>query len=325
LMLWFIRDTLVTAAAQLKAHTWQLTPSWLLLAGVFYALALLPGCWFWFRTLRVLGQEVRPTEVLRAHSISHLGKYVPGKATVVILRTALVRSTRVHLGIVAASVFFETLTAMSAGAMLGAGILAAHLASGELRVNDQIGVRSLVLGALAVMAIAGLPTLPPVFRRLVSWVGVTRGDPDTIQKLRDLRWGTLGIGWAASTTGWVLLGCSLWATFRAVGVDEPGPIAAMGDYQAAMALATVAGFLSMIPAGLGVRDVVLVSLLVMFFSVPEGIAVVTACLLRITWLTTELAISGPWWFFSRGEVGLAFSKAREETLPTVGNCDGDDT
>lgn len=82
--------------------------------------------------------------------------------------------------------------------------------------------------------------------------------------------------------GWFLLGCSLWATFRSVGVENPGLLAALGDYQAAVALATVAGFLSMIPAGLGVRDVILVSLLVMSFPVPEGIAVVTACLLELS-------------------------------------------
>ncbi len=325
LMVWFVRSTLVRAAAQLESYPWELSAPWLLLAGLFYATALLPGCWFWFRTLRALGQEVHRGAALRAYYLSQLGKYVPGKAMVVVLRTALVHGNRVNFGIVAASVFFETLTIMSVGAVIGAIVLAAHLEGWSLTVVDRDSAHVLVPAALTVIALAGLPTLPPVFRRLVSWAGVTRGRPDAVELLRTLGWGTLAFGWIASAAVWGLLGCSLWATCRAVGVNEPSLFSAMGDYQAVMALATVAGFLSMIPAGLGVRDVALVSLLIAFFAVPEGIAVVTACLQRITWLTTELVISGSLWLTARCRPVLTTFTVSAETRPLMSKHGRNDT
>ncbi len=64
---------------------------------------------------------------LRAYYIGHLGKYVPGKAMVVILRTVMVRGHRVDAAVAAVSVFFETLTMMAVGAFMAAGILAVRL------------------------------------------------------------------------------------------------------------------------------------------------------------------------------------------------------
>ena len=47
---------------------------------------------------------------------------------------------------------------------------------------------------------------------------------------------------------------SLWATLRAIGVDRPRSVADLPLLVAAVAFAVVAGFLSMLPGGLGVRD-----------------------------------------------------------------------
>ena len=56
---------------------------------------MLPMWWFWYRTLQAFGQAPEGLSSLRAFFIGHLGKYVPGKAMVVVLRTALVRGARV--------------------------------------------------------------------------------------------------------------------------------------------------------------------------------------------------------------------------------------
>ena len=292
LVLWFIRDTLLKALTQIGHERWRLSPWWLLWAGVLYAIAMLPSSWFWFRTLRALGQEVRLGEAMRALCIGQLGKYVPGKAMVVILRTAMVRSHRVHAGVAAASVFFETLTTMAVGAFLAAGILAWRLSHGSLRLDDRIHPQTLLWGTLGMMGVAGLPTLPPIFRRLATLAGVTRSDPATAEKLRGLGLGTLALGWVAAAAAWALLASSLWATFRAVGVQQPNLLAGFSDYVAAVALATVAGFLAMLPAGLGVRDAILVALLVTLLAAEEGHALVIAGTLRMVWLAAELAVAG---------------------------------
>jgi uncharacterized membrane protein YbhN (UPF0104 family) len=92
---------------------------------------------------------------------------------------------------------------------------------------------------------------------------------------------------------WVLTAASLWATFQAMGTDidfiEFAP-----ELIAAVSLSMVAGFLSFIPAGLGVRDLVLLELLVKMFAsggINNAMATVAGGLLRLIWLVSELIIS----------------------------------
>jgi glycosyltransferase 2 family protein len=292
LLLWFVRDTFAKALDQISRQPWRFSPLWLVLAATLYATSLVPSGWFWFRTLRALGQEVRPRDALRAFGVATLGKYVPGKAMVVILRTAMVCGHRVQIGVVAASVFVETLTMMAVGAFLAAGLLLWKLSDGSLRLDDRLNPPVLVCSAFLMTMVVGLPTFPPVFRRLAGLARVGRSDPTVTEKLRGLGFGTLGMGWGAAIVSWSLLGGSLWATFRAIGVEGPSLMPGLANYVAAMALATVAGFLAMLPAGLGVRDIVLVGSLVMLLGVEEGQALLAAGLLRIVWLVAEVAIAG---------------------------------
>ena len=280
IVLWAIRGTLIDAWNQMGQFEWHLEPKWLAVAGALYLLGLLPAGLFWHRVLRVLGQEAGLGETLRAYFIGHLGKYVPGKAMVVVLRAGLIRSHRVNTGIAAVSVFFETLTMMAVGACIAVGILAAKL-------RDE---RMLFYGAIGLMLAAGLPTLPPIFRRLVRLARVGKSDTTTGEKLENLGYGTLALGWGAMCVAWVMLGLSLWATFRATGLDL-GAIEHFSSYTAAVSLAMVAGFLSLIPGGLGVRDGILIKLIVLLLLVSEAQAVVVAALLRLVWLVSEVIIS----------------------------------
>ena len=101
----------------------QIQLHWLGLAAGAYIVGLLPCWWFWCRSLRAMGQAPPAIESLQAYYIGHLGKYVPGKAMVVVLRTAFVRGPNVDTKIAATTVFVETLTMMAVGAFLGAVIL----------------------------------------------------------------------------------------------------------------------------------------------------------------------------------------------------------
>jgi len=76
-----------------------------------------------------------------------------------------------------------------------------------------------------------------------------------------------------------------------IGLIEYGP-----QYIAAVSLSMVAGFLSLIPAGLGVRDLVLVELIVKLFAVNDATATVAGGLLRLIWLVSEVVICGILYF-----------------------------
>ncbi len=271
----------------LVEHPRPLAFNWLVLSGGLYLLALLPEGLFWHWALKALGQDVGLLETLRAYYIGHLGKYVPGKAMVVVLRSGLIHSQRVDTGIAVASVFLETLTMMAVGACIAVPILAIWFTHNPV----------VVIGAVATALAAGLPTLPPVFSRLARLLGVGRLSPEVAQKLAGFNYRTLIYGWAAMVLGWVVMGTSLWAALH--GLDMEANLERWWYlYTAIVALAVVGGFASMIPGGLGSREVVFTLLLGPLVG-GAGMSLIVAFALRLTWLLAELLISAilyslPW-------------------------------
>ena len=99
LVFWFVRHTIYEALEQLAKQPLQLRFGWLAAAAGIYLLGLLPAGVFWHRLMITLGQDAGLGETLRAYYIGHLGKYVPGKAMVVVIRAGLIRSRRVNTGV----------------------------------------------------------------------------------------------------------------------------------------------------------------------------------------------------------------------------------
>lgn len=280
----FIAMTAQRGWSQIAEYRWNLSWPWLAGAGILYLLGLLPCGLYWHRTLLALGQNPALGETLRAYYIGHLGKYVPGKALVVVLRTGLIRSERVATGIAAASVFYETLTMMAVGAFLAAAILAGWF-------REHWGFAA-VAASLSLAAL--LPTLPPIFRRLARLAGIGRKSPDVEERLERLGYATLTWGWVSIAGGWFLMGLSLWATLRGMGITQTasGPLYAWSQlplFTAAVSLAMVAGFLSLIPGGALVRETVLLGL--MQQELGDGLALLSAVMLRLVWLAAELLLS----------------------------------
>lgn len=260
----------------------QIQPWWLVAAGGIYLAAMLP-CWlFWHRTLLAMGQRPTRLESLRAFYIGHLGKYVPGKALVVILRTTLIRSSRVDTTVAATSVFVETLTMMAVGAAMAAAILG-------FLFREHLGLCVL---AIALAVLAGVPTLPPIFRRLVRLVGVKKFNPQIDHALAGLDFRLMAIGWLTVAAGWCVFGFSLWAVLMSVPTLTAAPVTLL-DWPlltACVALALVAGFLSLLPGGIGIREYVVMTLLAGPFG--PGAAAVSAVLLRLVWLLAEVLLAG---------------------------------
>ncbi|HUY91290.1 MAG TPA: lysylphosphatidylglycerol synthase domain-containing protein [Pirellulales bacterium] len=281
---WGLHRTVMAAWEQLEARHWSpasLRPGWLAAAAVLYLIGqFFPG-WFWRQVIARLGPRPRLGEALRAYYIGHLGKYVPGKATVILIRAALIRGSGASATAATVAVFYETLSTLAVGAGVAALILLVRFTSHDW----------LILSALGLAAIVGGPTLPPVFRRLVRLTGVGRLNPSVAEEADRLGYCTLGLAWLTLPGAWVFMGASLWATLAAGGYGSLlGVVDQLLICIAASAIATVAGFLSFLPGGLGVRDAALFELLIPWFG-TEG-AFVSAILSRLVLLVAELAISG---------------------------------
>ncbi len=287
IVLWAVGDTLLSGVVKLWQNGWEMHWGWIFLAGVIYVVGLLPAGLFWWRVLRVLGQRTRFWETMRAYYIGHLGKYVPGKAMVVVLRAALLRTGGARASVAAAAVFFETLTMMAVGAFWSAAILAVWFR----------GHWMLCAVAIGLMLAAGVPTIPPLFRRLARMARVAKSDLETQKKLDDIGFGTLATGWVMMTLSWALLAMSLWATLKAMGIEGTNLVIDFPRYLASVSLAMVAGFLSLIPGGLFVRDGILAELIEPYFQqlgtpLPANVtAGLSAVLLRIVWLVGELIVA----------------------------------
>jgi uncharacterized membrane protein YbhN (UPF0104 family) len=230
--------------------------------------------------LATLGPAPRLLSTIRAYYIGHLGKYVPGKGMVIVLRATLLRGEGVATAAAVSSVFFETLTTMAVSAFAACAILA-------IWHRDR---PQMVLIALVLAIVTGAPALPGVFQKLTRLLGIGRIAPDMVERIGGLRVRGLLIGWLAIAVGSLLLGASLWAVVQSIDYE---PTLSAGREivlcTAVAALSVVAGFVSMIPGGIGVRELVMLELLAP--AVGNGPALVCAVLARLVWLVAELTIS----------------------------------
>ena len=126
------------------------TPRWELLvpAGLLYLMA--HCCWgsFWVRLLHEQHIPVTWYMGLRCYFVSQLGKYVPGKAWVILMRVAMLRhDAHAHPIPVAVTATYETLSSMAAGALL-AVLLLPYLGVLPVELSGQ---------TTALIAVAALP------------------------------------------------------------------------------------------------------------------------------------------------------------------------
>lgn len=272
------------------AYKSQMQPAWLTGAVLLSILANLPCAYYWHIVLNRLGQRPNWLDTIRAHYIGHLGKYTPGKALVVIMRTEMIRGPNVKASIAAVSVFFETFTMMAAGAFL-AGCILIFVLNGHPRQFEIISL------AIISLVVSILPIVPPFFRFIVKKIGVGKNDPEITETLKRIDFRTLAMGWGLMFVTWILFGLSLWMSVRGISLN-PGwdtlPI-----LTAAATLSVVLGFVSMLPGGIGVRESVLILLLVVFFqqsfemseTESAAAAIVVAAMQRFISIIGELLAS----------------------------------
>jgi uncharacterized membrane protein YbhN (UPF0104 family) len=315
LVLWAVGRHVIRTWHDLQSQSRSLhfEPVWLGAAGAIYLTGLAAYGRFFERILRASTAPVRLMPALRAYVVSHLGKYVPGKAMVVVIRTGMVIPFGGRASTAAIATFYETLVMMAAGGLIAAPgfALAGGSFSAEFNVPTWGSVDLPVYRAAAFVGLALgiaflLVVLPPIFCRLVRFVSLPMPGVGH-EALPRLTGRLLGQGLLWSSAGWILLGLSQLAVVRAFDPAGAAEVLALGLVPlviASVALATVAGFVvAVLPGGLGVREGVLMSTLTP--ALGSANAVVAALVLRLVWVGTELAITAlalPWTRRPRAEV-----------------------
>ncbi len=251
---------------------------WLVVAAGCYAVGLMPAILVLRRALRSLGVRTSLRSVASAQLVGHLGKYVPGKAMVVVLRAAVLNRGGGNVSLRAATiaVTIETLTLIAAGAAMSLAVLV------------FMDTPSWMKHASLVMAVvAGVATLPIVMKRIVSR-RIVGGSLSCNWTPRDAV-----AAWGWSAVGWLWLGASMTAIVLAMPerlrVDDG--LSAWLFYAtcfASISLAFVSGFISFLPGGAGVRELVLVAMLTPIVG-PSG-ALIAAIVARLLHLGVEAVL-----------------------------------
>ena len=223
---------------------------------------------------RVLKTRTGPA--LRAYFASQLGKYVPGKAMVVVLRSGIIANDAgVRPATAAFATLYETLVMMAAGGLVATvGFL---LAPSPIQALPALASVGLGCGFLLLVEPRVFPRLSTVVRLPFPNVGA-----DALPSLSHRR---LVEGLLIALTGWIFLGLSQLAVFRAI-FREGVPLDRWPLIFAGVALATVVGFVSGLPGGAGVREWVLLS--TMAPAIGKDRAVVSALALRLAWVVAEV-------------------------------------
>jgi len=265
---------------------------WLALGGLAYLLGLGFSAYFWYRLLAAVGEQPWVLATVRAYYMGHMGKYVPGKAWGLLLRTGLLTSSGVRPAVAAMTATYETLTTMASGALVAA-VLLALVALDESKTWWSLGLFILVAA----------PLLPVFFNPLMRLVAAMAGraarrfgGSAEAVALPAVRLPTLLGGLAITACGWALLGLSLLTVLHAMlPVSVPWSLELWARCTAFAALAWVAGFMFIpSPGGMGVREAVLEQLLkpeIARLAPGENAtfwAIIVVLVLRLLWTLAEI-------------------------------------
>ena len=176
---------------------------WWIAAIGCYIVTLVLSSFFWHRVLVAMGQSPKFGKSLLAFFASQLGKYIPGKAMVVVIRTDMIRGDKVGTAPAAASVFVETLTWIFVGSAIASLLLI-------FRFQDQVGLQ---ITAALLTIVAGVLTWPPIFRAIALKLGAAKGR-SVAKAFSGLDFSTMSFGWVVMALGWCFNGFSLWLVLK---------------------------------------------------------------------------------------------------------------
>jgi uncharacterized membrane protein YbhN (UPF0104 family) len=288
----FLGLTLRRAYQDLEVHREKLDFAkvhwgWILGGILLYAAGMIPAGLAWLQTLKAFQQRIPFWYGLYVYFLGHLGKYVPGKAMVIVLRAGKLHPLGVEIKPTIVSVFVETLTSVCTGAVLGGAFL--------LMQSPRPPGWMLLGAALGIPCCAAM-LLPHTFRAILAVLAKSKVGrmPRSVSNaftgrlmVRVCLW--MCLGWLLhGTAGWLVLG-----GMQSCGLQSEGSLwtfSAWSACVAAVSLGAVVGFASMLPSGAIVRELVITWLLSQIVSQP--IALFAAVAFRICNLVAEFLMIG---------------------------------
>lgn len=283
LLAYFLYGKVQADSVRLKEEFSHAHYGWLATGGVLYLLSLAPCGVFWHLILRTVGAEVSLFDVMRAYYIGQLGKYVPSKALVVVIRVWMLRGVA-KVGLASACVVYETFAMMAVGALLGVVLLVAATTTHLVIVAASLGVACLV----------GLPLYPPLFAWIAHLVGLGKAHPEAIDRVARFNMLHWGAGLVGIACGWAVQGIALWCILRGLTPNEHDLPGRWAICTAATSISVVLGFASLLPGGAGVREWALLEMLRGPLG-SEPLALAATIAFRLIQILSEIVLAALIW------------------------------
>jgi uncharacterized membrane protein YbhN (UPF0104 family) len=294
-ILFFVGRQFQRDLEQLELSELELRPGWLVASAGLYLAGMFPSAWFWRHLQHQFGYPIPLYAAVRAHFIGQLGKYFPGKALAIAIRSTLIHPCGVPYGVSIITSFYEVFTGMAAGGMIAATIYVL-----DPPAELDLGFHPLAIGLLLI-GLCGVPLLPSVFNFVIAKL-TARIQAIEVYRLPPVRFSTLAVGLLSTGVGWWLQGLSVWATLQAIVPEPPAlTLDSWAQCTASIAFANVAGFVIVVaPGGLGVREYLLRMLLSSLG--PGRYIAAAALLLRLDWIAAEALFAAcTYWLKPKGE------------------------
>jgi uncharacterized membrane protein YbhN (UPF0104 family) len=221
----------------------------------------------WRRALREVGAKVRTSTASKIYLLGQLGKYIPGSLWAIAAQTELARGA----GVLRSRALTASLVAVGVNTVTG-------LALGLCLLPASTGMEpSRMLALVLLVGCCTLVLSPPVLSRLVDACLRLIKRPALA---RPISW--LGIaetcGWSLGT--WLTYSLGVWVLTVAAGAPAA---TALLLCLAGVPLAMTLGVLVFVaPSGIGVREIVLITVLAPVLERPEALAVALVARLVFT-------------------------------------------
>jgi len=296
----------------------QIKPMWLILSGVCSIVAWLPSVWFWQRLMIDSGENPEFWPTARAYYCGHLGKYIPGKVSVLLIRATLLKEYGVRVSVAALTAAYETLAVMGVGLVLFLALVPYVINADQLAEwpawIQPIQSRPLLVPILFIFVL--LVSLPFLSRFLnlfsqkitKSEVEVSAAENQTAISIR-----LLYLGVVAFLISWILHGLSLGLVVASLGNSgldwHEWPL-----WTAAISAAFALGFAALFaPAGLGVREGLIAFILAGSPAIGPVNAFVAALLIRIVSFVSEILAAFVLYYCFRNRVKNDYNSTQKDS------------
>jgi glycosyltransferase 2 family protein len=274
---------------------------WLFAAGLVYLIAYTVWGLYYVVLLNDQGAHAPAATGLRAYFISQMGKYVPGKILVIVIRVGMLKGIGITRTAVAITAMYESLVWVGAGAVVGIVLLPDSLWQG---LQSEAASRGNALPdihrAWLILPVALAPIGLVGLNRFVNRVNRWRKGVDAKQLPR-VQLHMVVFGLVFDALGWFILGGCLMLVLLGLQRNTPLTVDEYWNLVSINGIAYVLGFIAFfMPAGIGVRDMALQILLAVELkarltldaATADGLAAMLAVWFRLLGTTAELLMAG---------------------------------